>query len=185
MPARHPFFLGPPDLRHHQRHRENYLTKIFAESDITIDALEAHIRDSGLVPHEVHPDGIWLRSPQGLGFRISIIEERKFVQFRTFLPLNRQAPIDQKHELARRLNEGVFLPVFTIDQDEDLTVTYVLPYAHGLIAGNFVSVVSRFGSLLEYVVQSYGDGLIDFGTSASASSTADSEAEPASRELLH
>lgn len=55
------------------------MTKIFAESDITIDTLEAHIRDSGLVPHKVEPDGIWIRSPQGLGFRISIIEERKFV----------------------------------------------------------------------------------------------------------
>lgn len=162
------------------------MTKIFAESDITIETLEAHIRDSGLVPHEVQADGIWIRSPQGLGFRISIIEERKFVQFRTFLPLNRQAPIDQKHDLARRLNEGVFLPVFAIDSDEDLAVTYVLPYTTGLLAGNYIAIVHRFGSMLEYVVQTFNDdGLIDFGSPVAASSQSDSEAAPAIGELLH
>jgi len=162
------------------------LTKIFAESDITIDTLEAHIRDSGMVPHKVQPDGIWLRTENVIGYRISIIEDRKFIRIGTYLPLNRESPIDQKHELARRLNDEVFLPVFTIDQDEDLTVTYVLPYTHGLIAGNFVSVVNRFGSLLEYVVQTFnGDGLIAFGTPAPTSSEAEQESAPPSRELLH
>ena len=104
------------------------MTKIFTEHDINIDALESHIRDSGLVPHEVQLDGIWMRSPKGLGFRISIIEDKKFIRFSTYLPLNRYATIDQKHELARRLNENVFLPVFTLDQDEDLNVMYVMPF---------------------------------------------------------
>ncbi|WP_426395225.1 YbjN domain-containing protein [Ralstonia sp. R-29] len=140
------------------------LLKTFTESEITIDTLEAHIRDSGLVPHEVQSGGIWMRSPKGLGFRISIIENQKFIRFSTYLPLNRQATIDQKHELTRRLNENVFLPVFTLDQDEDLNVMYVLPYEHGLIAGNFVAVVNRFGSMLEYVVQTFNPGeIIDFG----------------------
>jgi len=165
---------------------ERLLTKIFTEHEINIATLESHVRDSGLVPHEVQLDGIWLRTENGIGYRISIIEDRKFIRIGTFVPLNRQASIDQKRELARRLNEGVFLPVFTVDQDEDLTVTYFLPYSHGLIAGNFVSVVNRFGSLLEYVVQTFNeDGLIDFGNPAAPSSTADSETGPASRELLH
>lgn len=52
--------------------------------------------------------------------------------------------------------------MFTVDADEALTVAYVLPYTHGLIAGNFVSVANRFASLLEFVVHSYNDdGLID------------------------
>lgn len=59
------------------------MTKIFAESDIAIDALEAHIRDSGLVPHKVQPDGIWLRTENGIGFRVSIIEDRKFFRIGT------------------------------------------------------------------------------------------------------
>ncbi|MGF6293688.1 hypothetical protein [Paraburkholderia youngii] len=82
----------------------------------------------------------------------------------TYLPLYWQAPIEQKHALVKRLNEDVFLPVFTVDPDEDLTVAYVMPYAHGLIAGNFVGVITRFASLLEFVVETYnGDGLIDSG----------------------
>ncbi|MGA4396269.1 hypothetical protein [Ralstonia nicotianae] len=94
----------------------------------------------------------------------------------TYLPLNRQASIGQKHELARRLNENVFLPVFTIDRDEDLTVMYAMPYEFGMVAGNFVAVVHRFGSMLEYVVQTFHeDGLIDFGRPARAVTAAHSE----------
>ncbi|MFS8976862.1 YbjN domain-containing protein [Cupriavidus necator] len=162
------------------------MTKIFAESEVTLAGLEAHIRDSGLVPHKVQADGIWVRSQQGLGFRVSIIEGRKFIRIGTYLPLNRLASIEQKWELARQLNQEVFLPVFGLDDDADLTVCYVLPYAHGLIVENLISVLNRFASLLEYIVQSYnGDGLIDFGTSATASNTAGSETGSASGELLH
>ncbi|MFZ3299827.1 MAG: hypothetical protein WA344_17445 [Ralstonia pickettii] len=158
MPARHPF-LSP--LLHEP---ERLLPRIFTESEISIDTLVSHIRNSGLMPHEVQADGIWMRSPKGLGFRISIIEDKKFIRFSTYLPLNRCATIDQKHELARRLNENVFLPVFTLDPDADLNVMYVLPYEHGLIMGTFVAVLNRFGSMLEYVVQSHNeDALIDFG----------------------
>lgn len=158
------------------------MRKVFAESDITIDTLAAHMRDSGLVPHEVQPDGIWLRTENGIGYRITLVTDKMFVRLGTYLPLRRDASIEDKRELARRLNEGVFLPVFTLDQDEDLIVTYVLPYAHGLIAGTFVSVVNRFGSMLEYVVQSHSrNGLIDFG----GVSTASVEREPTCGERLH
>jgi hypothetical protein len=109
-----------------------------------------------------------------------------FARFSTYMSLNRQAPIDQKHELARRLNEEIFLPVFTVDSDEDLTVAYVLPYAHGLIAGNFVAVVNRFASLLEFIIQTYSDdGLIDFGAPTATPAVADAGLGPASGELVH
>ncbi|WP_029048162.1 YbjN domain-containing protein [Cupriavidus sp. amp6] len=156
------------------------MTKTFTEAEITIAALEAHILDSGLVPYKVQPDGIWLRTENGISYGISLIPDRKFIRIGTYLPLTQQASIDQKRELARRLNEEVFLPVFTVDQDEDLTVAYALPFTHGLIAGNFISVVNRFGSLLEYVVQNFNEGgLIHFGNPSEASGT------PASGELLH
>ncbi|WP_175002113.1 hypothetical protein [Burkholderia lata] len=104
-----------------------------------------------------------MRTERGVGYRISLITDRKFIRFDTYLLLNRQAPIGLKHALAKRLNEDVFLPVFTIDQEEDLTVAYALPYMNGLIAGNFVAVVNRFASLLEFIVHSCNDnGLIDF-----------------------
>ncbi|CAE6801556.1 YbjN domain-containing protein [Paraburkholderia domus] len=162
------------------------MTKTFIESDITIETLDAHLRDSGLVPYNVQPDGISLRTEDGIGYRISIITDRKFIRFSTYLPLNRQAPIDQKHALAKRLNEEVFLPVFTVDQDEDLSVAYVMPYAHGMIAGNFVVIVNRFASLLEFIVQTYNDdGLIDFGSPGAVSAVADAGSVPAGGEVLH
>jgi hypothetical protein len=84
------------------------------------------------------------------------------------------------------LNEEVFLPVFTVDPDEDLTVVYVLPYTHGLIAGNFVAVVNRFGSVLEFIVQTYNDdGLIDFGAPNAVPAVADTTLGQTSGELLH
>ncbi|MGC5829429.1 hypothetical protein LDP08_02430 [Ralstonia pseudosolanacearum] len=161
------------------------MTKTFMEAEISIGTLVAHITDSGLAPHEVQPDGIWIRSPQGLGFRISIIAERKFVQFRTYLPLRRGASVEDKRELARLLNENVFLPTFAIDQDEDLAITYLMPYMAGLIAGNFIAIVHRFGSMLEYVVQTFGDGLIDFGSSATGAAVAGEESGLVPCELLH
>ncbi|HEM7892206.1 hypothetical protein [Burkholderia cepacia] len=162
------------------------MTKTFSEHEITIEALDAHLRDSGVVPYSVQSDCIRLRTEQGIGYRIFLIAERKFIRISTYLPLNRQAPIEQKHELARRLNEDVFLPVFTVDQDEDLTVGYALPYTVGLIAGNFVAVVNRLASLLEFVVETYNDGgLIDFGVPNPVPAVTDAESGPTGGELLH
>jgi hypothetical protein len=165
--------------------KESLLTKTFTASEITIETLDAHLRDSGVVPYAVLPDAIRLRSEGGIGYRISLITDWKFIRFHTYLPLNRQAPIDQKHALAKRLNEEIFLPVFTVDQDEDLTVSYVMEYGFGMIAGNFVSIVTRFTSLLEFVVQTYDDGLIDFGGSGTVPAVADASSGPTSGELLH
>ncbi len=85
--------------------------------------------------------------------------------------------------MARRLNDDVFLPVFTIDADKDQSVAYVMRYALGLIAEHFVAVVTRFASLLEFIIQNCDrDGLIVFGapdTVAAAGSA------PTSGELLH
>ncbi|WP_157658561.1 hypothetical protein [Burkholderia ubonensis] len=120
------------------------------------------------------------------GYRTCLIPDRKLIRFATYLPLNRQASIGQKHELARRLNEDVFLPVFTIDGDGDLIVAYSLQYTHGLIAGNFVSIVNRFASLLEFVVDAYNaDGLIDFGAPNAVPAVADAGSGPTSGEVLH
>ncbi|WP_446327079.1 YbjN domain-containing protein [Burkholderia pseudomallei] len=162
------------------------MTKIFEESAVTIETLDAHLRDSGVVPYDVQPDVIRLRTEQGIAYRVFLIPDRKFVRFATYLPLARQAPIDQKHALARRLNEGVFLPVFTIDSDEDLAVSYVMPYGGGMVAGNFVSIVNRFASLLEFVVETYNDdGVIDFGVPTTVPAVADAGSGPTRGELLH
>lgn len=167
-------------------YRESLLTKIFNEHQITIGILDAHLRDSGLVPYNVQPDCIRLRTEQGIAYRIALDTSRKFIRVATYIPLRRNSPIEQKHELARRLNDEIFLPAFAIDQDDDLTVSYALPYMHGLIGGNFVSIVNRFASLLEFVVATYNDdGLIDFGAPTAVPAVADAGSAPTSGELLH
>ncbi|WP_143310269.1 YbjN domain-containing protein [Burkholderia pseudomallei] len=160
--------------------------KIFEASAVTIEMLDAHLRGSGLDPYNVQPDCIRLRTRQGIAYRITLDTDRKFIRVATYIPLTRHAPIEQKHELARRLNEDVFLPVFT-DSDGDLAVSYVLPFGGGgLIAGNFMSIVNRFASLLEFVVETYNsDGLIDFGAPTTVPVVGDAGSAPTSGELLH
>lgn len=160
------------------------LLKIFEESDITIQTIDAHLRDSGVVPYAVQSDYIPLRSERGIAFTISIIPNRKFIRFSTYLPLTTESPIAQKHELARRLNEEVFMPVFTIDGDGDLIVAYSLPYTGGLVAATLASIANRFASLLEFVTETYNDGLIAFGAPSMATVGA-AESRPANTELLH
>ncbi|MEX3672293.1 hypothetical protein AB3X82_29415 [Paraburkholderia phenoliruptrix] len=161
------------------------MTIIFEESAVSIETLDTHLRDSGVVPYDVQPDHIRLRTEQGIAFTISIIADRKFIRFSTYLPLNRHASIDQKDALAKRLNVEIFLPVFTIDRDGDLIVAYSLPYTGALVAGTFVAIVNRFASLLEFVVETYGDGLIDFGAPTTVPAVVDAGSALTSGELLH
>ncbi|MFA8325546.1 YbjN domain-containing protein [Burkholderia ubonensis] len=160
--------------------------KIFEASAVTIETLHVHLRDSGLDPYNVQPDCIRLRTEQGIAYRITLDTDRKFIRVATYIPLRRNAPTEQKHELARRLNEDVFLPVFTIDSDGDLAVSYSLIYLHGMVGGNFVSIVHRFASLLEYVVATYNENaLIDFGAPTTVPAVVDAGSAPTSGELLH
>lgn len=161
------------------------MKKIFEESAVTIETLDTHLRDSGVVPYDVQPDCVRLRTEQGIAFTISIIANRKFIRFSTYLPLNRHASIDQKDALAKRLNVEIFLPVFTIDSDGDLIVAYSMSFVGGLLARNFMSIVNRFASLLEFVVETYNDGLIDFGVPTTVHVVHDAGSAPTSGELLH
>ena len=162
------------------------MTKIIEESAVCVEALDTHLRDSGMVPYDVQPDCIRLRTEQGIAYRIALDTHRRFIRVATYIPLRRSASIELKHELARRLNDEVFLPVFTIDPDEDLTVAYALTYLHGLIGDNFLSVVNRFASLLEFVVETYNDGgLIDFGAPTMVPAVSVTGSGPTSGELLH
>lgn len=61
-----------------------------------------------------------------------------------------------------------------------------MSFTGGLLAGNFVSIVHRFTSLLEFVVDAYNaDGLIDFGAPNAVSAVADAGSGPTNGELLH
>lgn len=139
------------------------MVKIWEENEVTLDSLVAHLRDSGLKPNTLHDDEAWFRTESGIGYCVSIMEDKKFVKIHTYLPLDPAQSHEAKLQFEHRLNHGVFLPVFCVDDDGDLTVTYVMPFAHGLIAGQFSAIVNRFADLLEYIVSKQnGDGIIDF-----------------------
>jgi hypothetical protein len=144
------------------------MTKIWNEEQITLENLAAHLRDSGVIPTAVAEDGIWLHTPSGTAYRVSILEDKKFVRIGTYLPLDQSRTIEDKLAFEHQLNSTIFMASVSIDDDEDLTVSYVLPYQCGLIAGQLIAIVNRFSSLLEYIVQSRNsDGIIRFSSSQS------------------
>jgi hypothetical protein len=98
---------------------------------------------------------------------ICFLESRS--RLHTYLPTSRTKSRQEKLEFALRLNAEIFLPVFSLDGDGDVLVNYVFPYGHALVAEQFVALVHRFSSLLEYLVQSFGtDHMFDFGTATVA-----------------
>jgi hypothetical protein len=62
-------------------------------------------------------------------------------------------------------------------------VSYAMPFGGGTVAGNVMSIVNRFAPLLEFVVETYGDGLIDFGAPTTVPVVADAGSGPTSGEL--
>ncbi|MGF6644282.1 hypothetical protein [Paraburkholderia sp. GAS82] len=140
---------------------------VWTEDQITLELLSDHLTDSGLSIVSVDENRIGLKSESGIWYSVSMIVDPKFIRLWSFLPLRNEESKVSKVDLEHLLNGKIFLPVFSLDADEDLTVSYVMPYAQGLIAGQFAAIVQRFGSMLQYVVQShYESGLIDFNKSS-------------------
>jgi hypothetical protein len=136
---------------------------VWTEDQITLDLLSDHLADSGVSIVSVDENRIDLKSESGIWYSVSIVDDPKFIRLWSFLPLRSEESKASKVDLEHLLNGKIFLPVFSLDADEDLTVSYVMPYAQGLIAGQFAAIVQRFGSMLQYVVQSNNEsGLIDF-----------------------
>jgi len=149
------------------------MTLIWREDEVSIEVLSKHAGESGFNILEVENHRIRLRTESGIGYSIALLPEQRFVQLSTYLPLRNDESRSNKLALEHRLNGFIFLPTFSLDTDEDLTVSYVLPYQHGLIAGQFAAIVRRFGSMLDYVVRAQNEeGLIDFGERRNYRSTA-------------
>jgi len=150
------------------------MIKIWTEEQVTLENLALHLKDSGVIPTAIADDGIWLRTSSGIAYRISILDDKKFLRIGTCLPTNKAQSIDRKLQFEHKLNAAIFLPVFSLDEDDDLHVSYVTPYDFGLIAGQFVSLVNRFGSLLEYLVEERDEEkIIDFGFPTSGDAAGD------------
>ncbi|SAL16443.1 hypothetical protein AWB64_00980 [Caballeronia sordidicola] len=136
---------------------------VWTEDQITLELLSDRLTDSGLSIVSVDENRIGLKSESGIWYSVSVVDDPKFIRLWSFLPLRNEESKASKVHLEHLLNGKIFLPVFSLDADEDLTVSYAMPYAQGLIAGQFAAIVQRFGSMLQYVVQSHNEsGLIDF-----------------------
>lgn len=142
--------------------QEKTMQKIWLEEDVTLAALAAHLGDSGL---EITEEGsrIMLHTEAGIGYLLRLDMDRKFVRISTLLPLDPQQPLATRKDFALALNEDFFLPSFSVDDSGDLRIRYVMSYRQGLIAGQFMAIVRRFGSLLDYLVAERNpDGMISF-----------------------
>ncbi|MES2538257.1 MAG: YbjN domain-containing protein [Pseudomonadota bacterium] len=136
------------------------MATIWKEEDVTLENLASHITDSGLTSMHLEENRILLRTDTGTGFSIALDEEQKFIRISTYLPLDKKQSRDKKLALEHRFNEEIMLPTFCVDEDDDLHVLYVMSYRFGLIAGQFMSIVNRFDSLLEYIVRSQNEDRI-------------------------
>lgn len=140
---------------------------ILEESQVSIHTIAEHIQQSGLdiVNQDFDEEQPWIRlvTEMGLNFRIHVEEERKFLRFSTFLPLDKSKPCESKLRFVRECNFNLFLAGFTLDRDDDLFIVYYMSFTQGLILAQFMKVVQRFSELLEHIVnEKNGDEIIKF-----------------------
>ncbi|GJH02766.1 YbjN domain-containing protein [Paraburkholderia terrae] len=149
------------------------MKKVWNEDEVSLEALAAHIEDSG-IGHDANSARIIVHTESGLAYQLTLDENKKFIRFTTYFPVALHACSEKKRELEHGLNSQVFMASFWIDSDNDLVVDYPLSYGHGLIAGNFMAVPHRFASMLDFVIREKNDeGLILLGPKAAHASNED------------
>lgn len=139
------------------------MIKIWNTEEVTIENLANHLAEAGLATIATDEDKLWFRTENGIAYSVIILTDKKFVRLSTYLPLDRNRLQEEKLAFAHHLNANIFIPAFCLDDEGDLNVSYVLPYQFGMIAAQFSAIVTRFASLLEFLVREQnGDGIIDF-----------------------
>lgn len=139
------------------------MNKIWNAEEVSIENLATHLTEAGLAAIAVDEDKLWFRTENGIAYSVTVLDERKFVRLSTYLPLERDRSKEEKLAFAHHLNVNVFMPVFCLDHEDDLNVSYVMGYQFGMIAAQFSAMVVRFASLLEFLVREQNDdGIIAF-----------------------
>ncbi|WP_194725436.1 hypothetical protein [Noviherbaspirillum malthae] len=136
------------------------MVKILTEEEVTLVSLNVHLQDSGFMTTIQYDVRILLHTSKGIGYYLTMVEGKKFIRIGTYLPLDKIRPEAERNDFERRLNSEIFLPVFRLDADGELDVSYVMTFQHGLIAGQFVSIIHRFSSLLDYIVTEHNSNNI-------------------------
>ena len=161
------------------------MTKIFNEDEVTIHNLHQHFVDSGLIPYAVDGNRIRIHTSIGLAYSVLIIDEKKFIRLSSYLPLDRTQSKEIKLDFEHRLNKDIFLAKFCVDEDDDLEIVHVFPFAHGLIAGQLMALVNRFASLLDHIVENEDhDRIFNFPSSNNSDEEATGQAATAPTGIL-
>lgn len=149
------------------------MTKLLKESEVSLSTLADVLDEAGWTV-ELEESRCVMSTDRGIGFGIAMDTERKFLRLGTYLPLHEN--LQDRVELVTKLNDCVFLPTFSLDKDDDLTINYVMSYEKGLITSQFVRIINRFASMLDYVVNEFNEGDATFnfdrGTSVRPSNEA-------------
>ena len=155
------------------------------ESDVTIDNILAHLTTSG-IPIVAHDDTrIRLRTELGIGFSLVLDDDDKCIRMVTYFPLDPEQSFEAKRDLERLFNAEIALPTFSLDDEHDLNIVYMVTYRFGLIPGQLIYVVKRFDSLLNYLVRSRNDaGLILLGKHRPDNASAELDDVPPAKEAL-
>lgn len=143
--------------------------KVLKEIEVTLDTLAEFLDDAGW---DVTPASqrLVFHTEAGVGFSIRVEPDRHFVHFGTHLPIRKD--FEDHLGLVNTLNNDVFLGCFSIDEDKDLSVTYSMSYARGLILAQLSRILRRFAGMLDHVVSTYdkNDDVFAFGNSEPAAS---------------
>lgn len=128
------------------------MSRILQEAEVTLSTLADCIEDAGW-DVELQARRLLLHTTRGLGFFISIESDRKFISFHTFFRV--KSEFTNGLDLVNSLNSDVFLPSFSLDDDNDLIVRYQMIYERGLVLAQFSRILRRFGGVLEHVVDDF------------------------------
>jgi len=130
---------------------------VINQSDMSLEVLATQLDNAGW-NLKSDTEMLTLHTENGIGFTIDLDEEKCFVLFRTCLPVRNDflASIDYCNDL----NFSKFMGKFAIDADNDLRVSYAMPYEKSLLIAQFSRIALRFASLLEHVVSQDKDNLI-------------------------
>ena len=135
--------------------------KIINETDVTVETLADHLEASGWSADLSEKGSLTLLTENGLAFKVRIDRKRKFVVLMTSLPI--RCDFLDTLDYCNDLNLHVFLGSYSIDSERDLDVSYPMSYERGLIAPQFMRIVIRFASIIEYIVSKDQDkNIFDF-----------------------
>lgn len=141
--------------------------KVLKETEATLGTLAEFLDDAGL---DVTPASqrLVFHTEAGIGFSLRLESDRHFVHLSTNLPIRKD--FADHLDLVNTLNNDVFLGCLSIDDDQDLSVTYSMSYSRGLILAQLSRIVRRFTGMLDHVVSTYdkNDDVFAFGNKETA-----------------